>query len=368
MRGSPWTILSLVLAVACTPSPGTGGGDESGRGAESQRNDGARAGTMADAGTANDGAVIHDMSLSQDGNPPVDGSGSLDAAAPVDGMPLPPTGNDARPARDAQPPADMTPVRPDHSVLADLGQPDMGPLDGPLCDPRQLAAACEEPGHFCVPSPGGREDMGRCQPGDGCRPGIEGDCPAEQPYCHLRGGGTICTDFGLIENGSDCVDDLQIPRPCVAGAVCNNSVCQQPCVPGEEPTGCPEEGRCADISDTIGVEGGLCAPRNCNWFTGEGCEVGQMCRYAIRADGALVGACINVDGPGNPEGSPCAVEMDTCAQGLVCIGPQGRQRICRQLCDTGGYQALCGAGRQCVERLTTRRGLVRGYGLCITNE
>ena len=296
---------------------------------------------------------------------------AMDAAMGMDSgmMNPPPMPIDAGRNLDARPARDMTPVRQDRGLPPDLGpQPDVGPLDGAPCDPRRLAAACEEPGHFCVHVPGAREDMGRCQEGDGCRPGVEGDCPPERPYCHLRGGGTFCTEVGDIEAGQDCVNELGIPQPCVDGQVCNNSVCQPPCVPGEEPTGCPDEGRCADITDTIGVAGGLCAPRNCNWFTGEGCEAGEKCRYTFRADGTLVGSCSALDGPGNPEGSPCDIAMDNCGQGLVCIGPEGQQRVCLMLCDTGGYEAPCASGRRCDERLATRNGVVRGYGLCITNQ
>jgi len=270
---------------------------------------------------------------------------------------------------DMRRPIDARPIR-DVRVLLDVGEvPDVGPLGGAPCDPRLMARACD-PGYFCVHIPQQRPNVGRCQEGDGCRPGVEGDCPPEKPYCHLKGGSTVCTAVGELPAGSDCVNDLGIPQPCAAGLVCNNSVCQIPCVPGQE-NDCPDEGRCADISQRVGVAAGLCAPRNCNWFTGEGCEPGKKCSYAIRSDGVLVGSCTPLDGPGNPDGSMCinlATGGDNCAQGLVCIGPPGRERFCLTMCDTGQYEAPCAGTMACQERLATTAGPVRGYGLCVTNQ
>jgi hypothetical protein len=247
--------------------------------------------------------------------------------------------------------------------------PDVGPLDGDACDPRLNARACD-PGYFCVHIPQQRPNVGRCQPGDGCRPGVPDDCPPDTPYCHLKGGSTVCTEAGVLASGDDCVNDLGIPQPCAAGLVCNNSICQVPCIPGEE-ADCPHGGRCADISERIGVAGGLCGPRHCNWFNGDLCEAGEKCSYAIRSDGVLVGTCTELGGPGNPDGSMCLNQAgggDNCAQGLVCIGPPGRERFCRILCDTGQYEAPCPGTMACEERLATSAGPVRSYGLCVTNQ
>ncbi len=299
-------------------------------------------------------------------------SGTLDQGMTV---------NDARPERDAAP--DVRPVRdarvqPDVVIPLDEGmRPDVGPLDGQPCDPRLNARACD-PGFFCVHVPQQRPNVGRCQEGDGCRPGVEGDCPPEKPYCHLKGGATVCTNVGVIGAGLDCVDDQDIPRPCEEGLVCNNSVCQEPCVPGQE-NECPDEGRCADISARTGVESGLCGPRNCNWFTGEGCEGNEKCSYSIRSDGVLVGACTLLMGAGNGNGAPCETGTDrngdgrrdagdNCAQGLYCVGAPGRERFCRLLCDTGQYEAPCPGTMACEERLVTSSGAVRGFGLCVTNQ
>ena len=75
-----------------------------------------------------------------------------------------------------------------------------------------------------------------------------GDCPEDRPYCHLKGGSTVCTEAGELLR-DDCVNALDIPQPCADG-LCNNSICQVPCVPGEE-NECPNEGRCVDISSGL---------------------------------------------------------------------------------------------------------------------
>ena len=248
---------------------------------------------------------------------------------------------------------------------------DVGPLDGDPCDPRELARACT-PGQFCVHVPGAQEHVGRCQQGDGCDPLTGAGCDdPNRPYCHLRGGGTFCTAPGQLRQGEDCVDERSgIPQACVDGQVCNNSVCQPPCAPGQE-NDCPDGGRCADISEATGVAtAGLCAPRGCNWFNGEGCPDGQKCTYAIRNDGVVVGSCFDLAGM-NQAGAPCGGAVgggDNCAQGLLCIGPPNGERICRVLCDTAGYEAACPEFQVCREALVTQRGPVRGYGICVTNQ
>ena len=314
----------------------------------------------------------------ESGSTVADAGGTLTDMATGDGAR---GGQDMSPVRDAEP--DAAPIRdarvpPDVRVPVDEGmRPDVGPLDGAPCDPRLNARACD-PGFFCVHVPQQRPNVGRCQEGDGCRPGVDGDCPPERPYCHLKGGATVCTEVGAIGRGLDCVSDQDIPQPCEAGLVCNNSVCQVPCTPGEE-NDCPDEGRCADISDRTGVDSGLCGPRNCNWFTGEGCEANQKCSYSIRSDGVLVGSCTLLSGAGNGNGAPCETGTDrdgdgtrdagdNCAQGLYCVGPPGRERFCRLLCDTGQYEAPCPGTMACEERLATSSGAVRGYGLCVTNQ
>lgn len=316
--------------------------------------DGESAGeTVADMQTQLDSSIVDAVIASPDAQPDV--LRQVDARVVVDAM-----------------------VRRDAAIPLDVGvRPDVGPLDGEPCDPRLNARACA-PGFFCVHVPQQRPNVGRCQEGDGCRPGVEGDCPPERPYCHLKGGATVCTEAGALGRGQDCVDDFDIPRPCQDGLVCNNSVCQVPCVPGEA-NECPDDGRCIDISARTGVQSGLCGPRNCNWFTGEGCGANQKCSYSIRSDGVLVGSCTVLTGPGNANGAPCETGTDrdgdgrgdagdSCAQGLYCVGPPGRERFCRMLCDTGQYEAPCPGTMACEERLVTSSGAVRGYGLCVTNQ
>ena len=68
------------------------------------------------------------------------------------------------------------------------------PMDGDRCDPRLRAAACD-PGFVCLPVPGGRIYQGRCVEGDGCAITGDSGCPEDQPYCHLRGLSTECTQL-----------------------------------------------------------------------------------------------------------------------------------------------------------------------------
>ena len=292
---------------------------------------------------------------------------------PVDaGLP-----QDMRPRLDIAPiQRDMRP-RPDQRVRpADMGLdldmhmgplPDVGPLDGEECDPRLRAVACD-PGAFCVHVPGRPANQGRCQLGDGCRIATPGDCPADKPYCHLKGAATVCTTPGELLEGEECLNDLDIPQPCAEGLVCNNAICQKPCIPGME-NDCPDEGRCADISAAIAVEGGLCAPRGCSWFSGEPCPADKKCGYAIRGGSTLVGSC--VPSGNNQEGSPCTFADgggDNCGQGMLCVGPPDREKFCRILCDTGAYEAPCPNNMACRNVLATTTGRVHSYGICYTNQ
>ncbi|MEE2787450.1 MAG: hypothetical protein VX589_08935 [Myxococcota bacterium] len=241
-------------------------------------------------------------------------------------------------------------------------------LDGPPCDPRERARACD-PGWFCHPLPNGGGYRGRCQPGDGCTPGTNDGCSAEQPYCHLRGGATMCMNAGLLEAGQPCVDADGVPQPCIDGLVCNHSVCQTPCVP-DESNECPYEGRCISLQAATGILGGLCGPRHCNWFTGDLCENDQKCNYSIRSDGVLVGACGPLVATPKTIDEPCEFLPgggDNCESGLACVGPPDGLGKCRILCDTGQYERPCPRGQSCKEILRTRQGVVRGYGLCTLN-
>jgi hypothetical protein len=249
--------------------------------------------------------------------------------------------------------------------------PDVGPLDGELCDPRLRARSTCGAGAFCVHVPGAAEHIGRCQSGDDCAPGVAGSCPdPARAYCHIRGAATVCTAPGALGAGESCVNELGIPQPCAEGYVCNFSVCVKHCAPSAADNDCPDDGRCADVSELLGNDQGWCAPRGCNWFSGDGCAAGQKCSYAIRNDGVTVGSCTEDHGA-NQVGTPCQFFPnggDNCAQGLTCVGPPDQERFCRILCDTGGYEAPCPAGMVCQESLRTTVGLVRGYGICITNQ
>lgn len=300
---------------------------------------------------------------------------AVDAAPQVDMTPV-----DMAPERDMYREPDAAPPPPDMGPEVDMAPlPDVGPLDGAPCDPRLRGRTgcdtfCCDPGEFCVHVPGERVSNGRCQTGDGCLIGVaapDNGCPEERPYCHLKGASTVCTLPGELGPGDDCVDELDIPRPCAEGLVCNNSVCQAPCDPAVEDPGCPDDGLCFDISASLGVVGGLCGPRVCNWFDGTGCEAGRKCSLVIRNDGVLVGTCNVLDGQGNSDGAICEPQQgggDNCQQGLYCTRPPGREDICRILCDTGQYVAPCPGVMACEERLQFTNGVARGVGICVTNQ
>ena len=243
------------------------------------------------------------------------------------------------------------------------------PADGPQCDPRLRARACD-PGWFCYPLPDGGGYRGRCQQGDSCIVGTNEGCPQDRPYCHLQGGATFCTAAGDLKVGQDCVAESGVPQPCEEGLVCNYSICQQPCTVGADDTQCPDEGRCVSLQESTGTDGGLCGPRNCNWFTGDVCEAGQKCNYTIRQDGKLVGSCSELMGDGLGVDERCEnlpTGGDNCAQGLACIAPPNGVGVCRILCDTGAFERPCPPNFTCSEQLFTRQGAVRGYGLCKVN-
>lgn len=280
------------------------------------------------------------------------------------------------------PDATVDPPMPDAEVLpadaalpeADMGPlPDVGPLDGAPCDPRLRAQACD-PGAFCVHVPGQGPHIGRCQEGDGCRPGVAEDCPdPARPYCHLKGGGTFCTAPGELQEGDGCNNDLDIPQPCADGLICDTSTCRPRCTPGGDAEAeCGEQfASCGDLSEPVGSEVGVCMPPVCNWFTGAGCEAGEKCVWAINSMQRIVGTCRPEMGQNAPE-SPCELgerNGDNCRAGLTCVGTPNDpdERVCKILCDTGGYQSPCPPNMACEERLATQNGRVRGLGICVVN-
>ena len=334
-------------------------------------------------------------------------SGTTADAAPATGGDLPPPvnddlGMDAAPANmDANLPVDMNldpdfPPEPDFPIpdapppdapvpLTDLGvHMDFGDLMGPECDPRLRAAACPEPGFYCVHLAGRPEFVGRCAPGDGCTPGDPATCPdPARPYCHLQGGATFCTEAGVLHENDDCVDREDVPQPCGPGLVCTFSTCRSVCDPAAAPPAdppvdpppvvpaCAEGWRCESYESATAEVFGICQPPACDWFTARGCEAGEKCAYSIRGDGQVVGSCTPLEGGGNGPDAPCggaAGGGDNCAVGLICTGPPNSERFCKILCDTGGYQAPCPEGKRCVEALATANGAVQGLGICITNQ
>ncbi|MGB0647725.1 MAG: hypothetical protein ACPGQS_11145 [Bradymonadia bacterium] len=256
--------------------------------------------------------------------------------------------------------------RPDlalDSALDAALEPDaMEVIDGD-CDPRLMAAACED-GFFCRPS---SEFEGVCVQGDGCDLVTNAGCDnPNAPECGLIGRATRCMPAGTGVSGDDCRGGPNGSRACADGLVCNGSICQALCEPDGMP--CEDRARCADISEAVGQEVGLCVERNCDIFTGDGCNAGQTCRFAVATDGVTVGAC--GPAPAMPKllGEPCTYgPNDDCARGFACVqASQGT--VCRQLCDSGGYQVTCPEGRVCLETLVNEAGTIRGIGVCVTNQ
>ena len=245
------------------------------------------------------------------------------------------------------------------------------PLEGNRCDPRLRAVACD-PGFTCLPIPGGRIHQGRCVEGDGCSLVGENSCPDTEPYCHLRGGSTECTQASQRMRGESCLDEFNRALPCAEGLVCNYSVCVPPCDPSlSADEQCGINRQCINISETLDQNAGLCgAIGACNLFNNEGCDATQQCTFAVRPDDQeLVYFC--TEGGQVSEGEACQLDgsgPNGCSVGLICIGSVEGNPTCKRVCDTGAYQAPCPDGSSCREILSQGGGyFVRGIGLCVIN-
>ena len=347
-RAWRWVLVAALLGCGEERSwpPGVGEADV-----------GARAG---DGGAAGAHDVSDGVPPSADGSMGAPGSDTAVRPPPPDDAQPPPTTLDAAPVGDVGGRSDTGAPGPDVEPPPVLGN----------CDPRLRAAACN-PGQFCERVEGEPDYVGRCFAGGGCRPAITGDCPdPARPYCHVQGAATVCTSPGLLRAGEDCVDDSDSPIACAEGLVCNYSVCTAACAPAAAPAeSCAAGWRCADVSEALGVEAGMCRPPACDFLVDEGCEVAEKCAYAIRADGQVVGSCRSLIGE-VPTGERCTVQPeggDDCAPRHVCIGAPGQATVCRLLCDTGAYRAPCPQGFVCREILQAASGRVRGIGLCVVN-
>lgn len=254
-------------------------------------------------------------------------------------------------------------VSPDMAVEADafLAPDAMEVTDG-TCDPRQMSNACDE-GFYCRPS---SDFEGTCIQGDGCDLTTNAGCDdPNKPQCSLIGRATLCVPSGTGITGDDCIGGPNGVIPCAEGYLCNGSVCQQACNPMNET--CDDESRCADVSDALGQSTGLCVERNCNIYTGRGCAGTEMCRFAVATDGMTVGTCRPAPVPPRAVGEPCTYGVDDdCEQGLACVQAMNGD-VCRQLCDSGGYQITCPDNEVCIEALQNAAGTIRGVGLCVTN-
>lgn len=298
---------------------------------------------------------------------------SLDQAPP----PIPdmsPTPADRSPSPEDMRIRDQAPPPEDVSPPVDMEEerlPDGSPPMGDPCDPRLRAPACE-PGFSCLPIPGGRVNQGRCVESDLCSLTGESGCPEDAPYCHLRGRGTECTQPSTRGQGEVCLDEFNRALPCAAGLVCNFSVCVPPCDPTLDPEEQCGQGRaCVDLTAELGQPGGFCgAIGACDLFTNEGCEPGQQCNFAVRADDQELVYFCNEAGS-QAEGEPCqrsAQVQSDCGPGLICIGSPEGDSYCKRLCDTGAYQAPCPENQSCREILNQGGGFnVRSIGLCVVN-
>ena len=254
---------------------------------------------------------------------------------------------------------DMAMTEPDAAT-----EIDMATSPAVDCDPREQSAACEQ-GYYCVPS---SEYEGQCEPGTACDVLSNDGCmPPDGTYCHLIGRTTVCTEEGVGIAGDDCSDVTNGAQPCAAGFACNGSICVEVCDPSSA-VPCENQGRCADISASVGQNLGLCVERNCNIYSGAGCPGRQVCRFAVATDGVNVGSCRPPPPQPKADGERCVYGADDdCEQGFACVqAPTGD--VCRRLCDSGGYEVVCPSGQACQEALENDAGTIRGIGICATNQ
>lgn len=245
------------------------------------------------------------------------------------------------------------------------------PLDGDRCDPRLRATACD-PGFSCLPIPGGRVHQGRCVEGDACSIVGESNCPETEPYCHLRGGATECTQASQRMRGETCLDEFNRALPCAEGLVCNYSICVPSCDPtlaSDEQCGLNRQ--CVNISENLNQNAGFCgAIGACDLFTNEGCDAGQQCTFAVRPDDQELVYFCTAEGQVQ-EGESCQLNgsgPQACGLGLICIGSVEGNPTCKRVCDTGAYQGPCPDGSSCREILSQGGGYyIRGIGLCVIN-
>jgi hypothetical protein len=230
------------------------------------------------------------------------------------------------------------------------------------CDPRQMGNACDE-GFFCRAS---SEFEGICVLGDGCSLVDNSGCnDPNNSQCNLIGRATLCGPAGTGITGDDCTGGVNGWLPCAEGYLCNGSICQAACDPTVDV--CDDQSRCADVSGSLGQAAGLCVERNCNIYSGLGCGVTELCRFAVATDGVTVGTCRPAPMVLRGVGEACAYGVDDdCEQGLACVQAMNGD-VCRQTCDSGGYQVRCPDTEVCIEALANTAGVIRGVGLCVTN-
>ena len=258
----------------------------------------------------------------------------------------------------------------DQMVMMDAPDGEL-PMDGDRCDPRLRATACDA-GFVCLPVPGGRIYQGRCVEGDGCAITGDSGCPEDQPYCHLRGLSTECTQASNRMVGEVCLDEFNRALPCAEGLVCNFSVCVESCDPTLNPEEqCGNNRRCVDLSDSLSSNDGFCGTiGSCNLYTNEGCGADEQCKFAVRPDDNQLVTFCTTAGQLN-EGDECMVNgsgATGCSVGLFCIGSPEGSATCKRVCDTGAYEGPCPDGSSCREILSQGAGrYIRGLGLCVIN-
>jgi hypothetical protein len=192
-----------------------------------------------------------------------------------------------------------------------------------------------------------------CWPGDGC-PDRPAACPAGSS-CGVVELATICQAGGEAMVGEPCVVAVHgAGTPCAAGLICHEGRCFEPC---DDAGGCGEFAVCGRATlDAWGF--GICVAE-CDVVTGDGCEVGQVCRPEMHYE-VVVGVCRDAGGDAL-EGAACDPERPECHTPLICDQPTGaRAPLCHVPCLLD-QPAACGAGEQC-----NGSGLFRNarWGVC----
>ena len=101
----------------------------------------------------------------------------------------------------------------------------------------------------------------------------------------------------------------------------------------------------------------------------EGCDAGEKCSYAIRGDGVLVGSCTALNGQGNPDGTCVQISRLAAITAAKALFVSVLRAVSESVaCSVTGVSTKPRVRAPRHERLQTTSGVVRGYGLCVTNQ